>query len=165
MQKPLFKILTSSLLLLCSLNAFATSEGEAYLPGLYTHSAGGYYNYYQFSNVTDDPIDVEVTFYDYLGQTINEPQSHPVNGFIYLDKAMISSEPATGPSVTFTITGKGTTLVMLRNTNDTFGHGEVKWSSSTPGLTEGLLAHGFVTRQNGSLPYTWSIVVNGGMAF
>ena len=147
-------------------NAEILSTGEGLIPHYFSDNGSRVYTYLYFSNVTDGILYVQVTFIDENGQAIHEPVDNPNGGNFTLLNTLAASEPSSGPTMTFNITGRGTSTVRIDKALGKHGHAVVRWFSEIPGQeNNGLAVHGRVFRIYGNNENAYAIVVNDGKPF
>lgn len=120
-------------------------SGSAILPAVeaYYISSQQYSRYMMFiSNITDEDIDVTLTFYNDDGSIYQDGDDSKTAGEFQTSKGTVTNwdDNPTGASVTFTLAGRDTTILEFRgdDPNRFRGHGIIEWSQDSDEL-QGLV--------------------------
>lgn len=162
------RLFTAALLCL-AFNTTANTEqyastGSALLPHYLTDNSSVFNTYIYLTNTTDAELDVEIDFYDQIGNLITDTGGS-TSGWIRQSLAMLSSEPPFDTSVTLKITPGGTATVRLAPTIYRQGHAKIDWFSPIAGVENAMLAHARVFRLKGAYESSYSVHVNNGQPF
>lgn len=162
-MKIKIKSIVAVLSLLASPLSIAAS-GNVLIPHFNTDGQSEMYSFFYLSNITDQPVDISVTFYDKSGNVLrddNSASTGPIKAF----DALNYQEPTSGPSITMTIDPNSTGSIKLQPNFDTVGYGKIEWVQSNTNRRKALIAHGRMWRNLSGNESSHSIVVNNGMEF
>ena len=181
MKTRSFKILISCLVMvtcifITSVPAMASnySTGKAVIPYYYQGPVD--YCLFTVSNITDDPIDVTITFYRQDGTVVTDDGT-ATGGIITvgsqtIDQTIDYNDNNTDNTVTFTLNEHCSTHISLyytgSNTEKYLGYGIISWKQESTAL-QGLVAYGrqqvLDTNVDPERFARFAILVNGGLPF
>ena len=166
------KKLTCLTLLLISLTiAFPTyaetASGSAIIPPFATNSQQGGRLRLFVSNITDNAVDVIISFHQTSGSVIKDDGSASTGAIKGGNYASGYSDNLTNGSVAMTIAAKSTAYVDLSSTSWNPCYGRIEWFQSSSTSAQALIASG---QEQWSLPggeivFGYSISINNGLPF
>lgn len=157
-------VIILAIVLLTVLGVFGVASaktGSAVIPHYTTHtysSTDRVRTLIYVSNITDQPIAVEMTCYQNDG-TILKGAGTYINGVDVLNFA-----DSTNGSVTFTLDAHQTGLIILQDGNQFKGYGTIEWSQDSDAVY-GLVAHGYGAYQVTGNDGRYAIPINNGEPF
>jgi len=181
-MKKRFLIVSCALILVVSVFKFSDSASATTIPTA-TSSATAVYSTgtaiipeylegtgtrtsFNMSNITDNPIDVTIIFYNPDGTLVTDDNS-PTTGRISFETDFISnySDQNTNSSLTFTLKAHcSLTFKVNPTTLKNKAYGLIQWKQL--GSTQkGLVVHGSIITETTTSSDTVSVPVNGGLPF
>ena len=151
-------------LFLMSSTHLHAASGNVVIPHFYTSNSSNLYSFFYLSNISNVPVDVEITFYDKTGAILrgnNDASTGPIRGYEVTNYA----EPPVGATATLTIAPNATSRLSLRASLQTAGHGVIKWTQTNSSRRRAMVAQGRVWSQSGSVSQGYAIVINNGKPF
>lgn len=153
-----------------SASASTYSSGKAIIP--FFHENPNYWTGYYVSNITDNPINVTVKFYDSNGTLVTDDGSSTTGRITVASGGYLAplnyNDHNADSTVTFTINAHCTAYFKMDLTTDTYvGYGDIQWQQNGS-ITQGLVCTGIswlTNPDNPNFPDRLPIDINGGLPF
>lgn len=162
-MKILRNILATSLLVFTG--QAVAANGSALIPNYLTDSGSNFYSYFYVSNITSEPVDVTVTFYDASGNIVIDTGNSPTAGPFRASNYATYSESTSGSSVKITINAQGTTTLSLMPFLNKNGYGKIEWTQDNSEVRTAIIAHGRSYRSISGYEGSYAIPINKGIEF
>lgn len=143
------KVMSMILLFFCSLSFVFAGSGSAMIPNVSANGTTNSDNVYYISNISNNDVDVTLTFYDQDGNVIT-------SGISY-----------TNFTTSNTVIEAGSTgVVTFSPTTWLYGYAVIEWSNQgTDNDAVALVANGYVEKVETSHLARYTVMINCGQAF
>ena len=148
-------------------SSYQTASGTAYMS--YFNCDTGNFAWWSLANITDDPVDVTITFYNYDGTLITDDGSRSTGLFKCPTDAAVTvtnySDSNSDSSIAFTLGAHD--LCSFTMGNDYLyskrGYGVIQWTQENSSVANALIGWSLLVRAN---PYDrTTMAINNGMPF
>ncbi len=157
-------LLLLSILLACFTHKAYAANGSALIPHFTSYSSGSFESYFYLSNITNQEVEVSVTFFNNQGTLITD--NNAINsGHIRAYNVIDYVEPASGKTATFKIPPRGTATIRVMSSLNTEGYGKIRWEQADSERRRAMLAFGKFFRNAAGLEHSASITINNGRSF
>ena len=134
----------------------------------YNNNNDTVYSHFSISNISDEPIDIKIIFYNINGQVLKD-DGRVSSGNLRASGAILNyndqlSEEA---SVIFTLEANKTAIISIYPPMPFFtsGYGVIEWSQDSYYYDNAVVAYGYTDRIMGTQYATRSIIINNGNPF
>ena len=143
----------------------AANSGSAVIPGFHIDKTSVYFitTAYYISNITPDPIDVELIIYKSDGTIMND-----ASNYVYVYNALNFDDTSVENTFHFSLAGNQTCGMSfnhnLYNGQYEIGYGIIKWTQNS-NVVHGLVARGHTYYKHNSMCGYSSLTINEGQPF
>lgn len=145
--------------------ASIAASGSALIPHFLSHKLSNFYSYFYVSNITSEPVDVTITFYDQDGNIITDQGNSSSTGYFRGYYYSSYAEPPVDSSIKLTIGPQKTTTISLQSYNTKSGYGKIEWSQAGTETRTAIIAHGRSYRNKSGYEGSYTIPINNGIEF